>query len=613
MAENIEVVVSLKDEISSKLNDIKNSMRDFDAMADSSKKLAMGITAITAAATGVAVYAVTQAKEAVRGQQELQAVLESTNGVAGMTAESVNELATSLSLATNFTDDQVLSAENMLLTFTKIGADVFPAATEATLNMAEKFGSVEAASVQLGKALNDPIEGVTALRRVGVALTQAQEDSIKKFVEMGDIASAQKVILDELGTEFGGLARAVADPVIQVKNQLGEMAEALGMKLLPYVNQAAEAFLEWMESMGGIDGIFEKIKNAFIVIQPYLPIIAGALIGGLVPALILATLALWGFVAPLLIPMAIGAAIVVAIMLIRAAIQNFGELATAVSILVVDGWENIKEKAQTIFRILSEDIMDIWNGIKDFFAIVWDGIIAVVNFAIEGFLLIVNGFLDLIFLDWEAAWNGIKLVTEILWNAMVVFFDNFLKGLKFIWNESLSAIKTTGENIWNGIKFIFSNAWAYLSGLFNSGKDLLSAAWSSMWDVLTSKATAAWEGVKNVVKDSINWIIDKVNSLIRAANAVTAKIGGPKIPMLQPLTFSQGGIVPTIDWSPVGTDTVPALLTPGERVLTKEQAQSYGGGGWTVIINNPVVMTEDDIVERLGDPLINVLKQHFAV
>ena len=591
MAENVEIVVSLKDEISSKLNDIKNSMRDFDAMADSSKKLAGGITAITLAATGVAAYAVTQAKEAVRGQQELQAVLESTNGVAGVTTESVNALATSLSLATNFTDDQVLSAENMLLTFTKIGSDVFPAATEATLNMAEKFGSVEAASIQLGKALNDPIEGVTALRRVGVTLTQGQEDSIKKFVEMGDIASAQKVILDELGTEFGGLARSVADPAIQAKNQIGELAEALGMKLLPYVNQAAQAFIDWLESMGGVDGVLQKITNAFIIIQPYLPIIAGALIGGLVPALIAATLALWAFVAPLLIPMAIGAAVVAAIMLIRAAIQNFGEFASAIAILVVQGWEDIKNKAQILFKIVSDDIIEIWTGIKDFFSTIWDGILAILNLAVEGFLLIINGFLTLLFLDWETSWNG----------------------LKFIWSESMNFIKTTSDNIWGSIKSVFMDSWAYLSGLFNSGKELLIVAWTSMWDALTAKAISAWDGVKIVIKDSINWIINKINALISAANVVSAKVGGPKIPMLQPLTFSQGGIVPMVDWSPVGTDTVPALLTPGERVLTKEQAQNYSGGGVTVIINNPVVMTEDDIVERLGDPLINVLKQHFAV
>ena len=591
MAENVEIVVSLKDEISSKLNDIKNSMRDFDAMADNSTKLAGGITAITLAATGVAAYAVIQAKEAVRGQQELQAVLESTNGVAGVTTESVNALATSLSLATNFTDDQVLSAENMLLTFTKIGSDVFPAATEATLNMAEKFGSVEAASIQLGKALNDPIEGVTALRRVGVTLTQAQEDSIKKFVEMGDIASAQKVILDELGTEFGGLARSVADPAIQAKNQIGELAEALGMKLLPYVNQAAQAFIDWLESMGGVDGVLQKITNAFIIIQPYLPIIAGALIGGLVPALIAATLALWAFVAPLLIPMAIGAAVVAAIMLIRAAIQNFGEFASAIAILVVQGWEDIKNKAQILFKIVSDDIIEIWTGIKDFFSTIWDGILAILNLAVEGFLLIINGFLTLLFLDWETSWNG----------------------LKFIWSESMNFIKTTSDNIWGSIKSVFMDSWAYLSGLFNSGKELLIVAWTSMWDALTAKAISAWDGVKIVIKDSINWIINKINALISAANVVSAKVGGPKIPMLQPLTFSQGGIVPMVDWSPVGTDTVPALLTPGERVLTKEQAQNYSGGGVTVIINNPVVMTEDDIVERLGDPLINVLKQHFAV
>jgi hypothetical protein len=125
-----------------------------------------------------------------------------------MTKKELIDLATSLSLVTRFEDDSIVKGESMLLTFTNIGKDVFPAATEAMLNMAQKFGSMDAASVQLGKALQDPIAGVAALRRVGVMLTDAQEKQIKQFIKVGDIASAQKVILGELNTEFGGLAVA---------------------------------------------------------------------------------------------------------------------------------------------------------------------------------------------------------------------------------------------------------------------------------------------------------------------------------------------------------------------------------------------------------------------
>jgi hypothetical protein len=59
----------------------------------------------------------------------------------------------------------------------------------------------------LGKALNDPIKGVTALQRVGVSFTKGQKDQIKSLEESGHHMQAQKVILRELNKEFVGPLR----------------------------------------------------------------------------------------------------------------------------------------------------------------------------------------------------------------------------------------------------------------------------------------------------------------------------------------------------------------------------------------------------------------------
>ena len=46
--------------------------------------------------------------------------------------------------------------------------------------MAQEFGSVDQAAVQLGKALNNPIEGLGALTRVGVQFTEEQKNMIAR-------------------------------------------------------------------------------------------------------------------------------------------------------------------------------------------------------------------------------------------------------------------------------------------------------------------------------------------------------------------------------------------------------------------------------------------------
>ena len=95
--------------------------------------------------------------------------------------------------------------------------------------------------MQLGKALNDPVKGITALSRVGVSFTQQQKDQIKTLQASGDILGAQRVILDELKSEFGGAAQAMANPLTQFWNLAGDIGESLGMLILPTLGEIAKA------------------------------------------------------------------------------------------------------------------------------------------------------------------------------------------------------------------------------------------------------------------------------------------------------------------------------------------------------------------------------------
>lgn len=189
-------------------------------------------------ATDFAKSIYTEGSQAEEVMADLNATLLSTQGVSGMTTESIIAIADSLKSVTKFGDDAIISGESMLLTFTNIGKDVFPMATEAMLNMSTKMKQdVSQSAIQLGKALNDPISGLTALRKVGVTFTQAQEDVIKSLVETGDIAGAQTVILQELEKEFGGVARAAGETlpgkIAIMKNSLGDLKETIYFALLP--------------------------------------------------------------------------------------------------------------------------------------------------------------------------------------------------------------------------------------------------------------------------------------------------------------------------------------------------------------------------------------------
>jgi hypothetical protein len=107
---------------------------------------------------------------------------------------------------------------------------------------------LKSASIQVGKALQDPILGITALRRVGVNFNEEQQELIKTMVETGDVIGAQKYILQELATEFGGSALAASrtfeGQTIQLKNEIGNLGEAIGDGLLPELTQAVSDIKE---------------------------------------------------------------------------------------------------------------------------------------------------------------------------------------------------------------------------------------------------------------------------------------------------------------------------------------------------------------------------------
>lgn len=243
------------DQVNKRLSDSEKQAKSTTSATDKLKTSWIAFTAATVAVAASLAKVMQAADASVRAENQLNAVLKSTHHAAGLTSEQIKNMASSLQQATLYEDDAILSGQNLLLTFTKIGKDVFPQATETMLNMSTALGQdLKSSALQLGKALNEPIQGVTALRRVGVQLSEAQEKQIKNFVKIGDVASAQKIILKELETEFGGVAKSMVDtplgPWIQLGNKIGDIAEDVGKGLTPAMANLAKSF-----SMATDDGM----------------------------------------------------------------------------------------------------------------------------------------------------------------------------------------------------------------------------------------------------------------------------------------------------------------------------------------------------------------------
>ena len=273
----LQVVVSAKDDASqvfknlgSSLNNVSDKVGKVGSEFASMAKVGLGVAVAGTIALGGALYSCAQsAMEAQNAISQTYAVLESTGGIAGVTVGQVTELANALQKVTMFSDETVRGGENLLLTFTNIGKDIFPQATETMLDMSQALGQdVKSSAIQLGKALQDPILGVTALRRVGVNFNEAQAETIKKMVESGKMMEAQKYILKELQTEFGGAARAAgetfAGKLTILNNTFDDMKETIGFALLEGLDPLVNKFQEWATSdqaQAKIEAIADKVAE----------------------------------------------------------------------------------------------------------------------------------------------------------------------------------------------------------------------------------------------------------------------------------------------------------------------------------------------------------------
>lgn len=160
----------------------------------------------------------------------IDAVIKATGGAAGRSADQLREQARELARSTLESTEGVLQAQQTLLTFRNVQGDVFDRAIVAAADMTAALGGdLNSATMQLAKALENPLEGISALSRSGTVFTSAQKDMVRAMVETGQIAEAQNFILSELEAQYSGTAHAAAGGLAGAQDTLGQSLQELGL------------------------------------------------------------------------------------------------------------------------------------------------------------------------------------------------------------------------------------------------------------------------------------------------------------------------------------------------------------------------------------------------
>jgi hypothetical protein len=218
---------------------------NFNAVLDRMEKSLKGIATI--GATGGALYAIGNymlassraAAEEEVSLKKLDAVLKATSYSAGLGSERIKGFADEMQRLTFFDDGAIRDASSVLLTFRNISGSTFEAALASAMDMNTVLGGdLQSSALQLGKALNDPIQGINALRRAGVSFTAEQKNQIEGLVRSNNLFEAQQIILQELNQEFGGSAQAVLDSHNGRLNTMADSWETLQEAIGGYLNDS---------------------------------------------------------------------------------------------------------------------------------------------------------------------------------------------------------------------------------------------------------------------------------------------------------------------------------------------------------------------------------------
>lgn len=600
----LNLVIGVVDKATGPLGKIAGSM---GSLAKIGGAAFLGGAVAGVGALGAALVAgIGDAREANIIMAQTENVIKSTGGAAGVTAQQVADLSGSLSAAAGkslFGDDQIQESANLLLTFTNLKGGVLDAATAMSVDLAQAMGGAPAdAAVQLGKALNDPIAGISALSRVGVTFTDQQKAQIATMMEAGNVAGAQGVILAELNKEFGGSAAAAAAAdggMAQFKDRMGELAESVGAQVLPALN-GLMAWLNSPEVQAGITAIVTGLVDGLGAAFTWISTVA-------MPALQTAFQTVWP-----IIQQAVDAAYQFFITTVWPWLQ------TAFAWLSDTGLPAVKTAFETVWPIIQTAVATVYTFFHD---TVWPWL------QNTAFPWIADVGLPAVKTAFETVWPVIQTAVSTVYNFFKDTVWPWLKeALRHTTEEEIPAIKKAFETAWPIIQsavttvytFFKDTAWPWLSTNFENLRTWLGnveTKFNTAWPKIQAAVTTVYTFFKDTVWPWLSTALENVKTWIDGVqtrwNTAWSAIGTA----VETAKSTISGAIATIKGLVDGAiDKINALITlinkiPGVNIPAIPTAPSTGGGGGSGIksYTPPMALTSQSTgrVVNLGGITIN--------
>lgn len=512
------------------------------------KKAATGLAALFAGAQLGTFF-----KDATLDAQRLNSALANTDviitatgGVAGVTADAIRSTSQELSLLTGVAAVDIQEASNVLLTFKNIGAEAFERTQAAALDMTAVLGGdAKGAAVQLGKALNDPTVGVSALAKAGVTFTDSQKEQIKTLQESGDILGAQNIVLAELEGQFKGTAAASADSTAKIGAAFTALKENVGQSLIGALDEVTPVLLEVItaitpalvllgELLGdafkallpAITSLIEGLTPMFEIFGALIPVIAPIieLIATVFVAAIDTLAAAFGPVLEALAPVVeliageLGKALIVLVPIVATIASVFSNLLVKALNLLVPIISELMPIFTSIAEIVGGHLGNVVTQLADIFMLVVEAVAPLIPIIADGLMMAIQGLLPLVTAVLDAFGQLAPILIEALAPILPTLVDLFIALV-----VAILPLVPTMVLLIESLLPVFVQLIDALTPLLQGVAVVISEALVVAVEFLTEKMTWLLENVLIPVADFLN---ENFQPALQAIGEKAVEVGG---------------------------------------------------------------------------------------
>ena len=506
---------------------------------------------------------VTGVMELERANTRLETLMMNVKGTTKEQVQGIIDYADSLELVTTIEGDATVAGASQLATF-QLQSSTIKTLMPAFQDLAVAQYGVNVTQeqmIQSGNLIGKVMNGsVGALTKAGVSFTAQQE----KILKTGTEAQKAATLVEVLGTNFGGLAKQMAQTdegkIVQLKNAWGSVKDEIGMAVLPAVSYVVNFIAEripqiretvstaidyvssglstlkavgsevWETMQSGLDTVIANwnwlgpiiygvvgaiaaynviigIKNGLTAIAAATTGVEAASLSGLSIAQLAATATTGVMTAA---TTALGAAMAFVTSPIFLVVAAIGAV-IAIGVLLYKNWDTVCGFMKTAWQGVKDAFVNIWTGIKTAFSagVNWlkTNIKSIVLFIINPFA----GIFSYLYTNFEG-------------------FRTFVNGIG-------TSVQTTFQNLWNGIVSVFSGVASWFGGVFTSAWNMVMTAfsgvvgffqgiWETIKSMFTSIGTSIAEGISGAFKAVINGVIRFAGNLINGfVNSINTAIG----------------------------------------------------------------------------------------